>query len=87
MKQTPYYRSLGSVVGLLAGGQTGVSAATLFVPPFGRTTSGWMGGTTRTDHVNRDLPQREVSGSEEGDTDEAGFTSEALAAGRKRPPS
>ena len=33
MKQTPYYRSLTSIVPFLAGGVVGVAAATLFAPP------------------------------------------------------
>jgi gas vesicle protein len=37
MKQTPYYRSLTSIVSFLAGGAVGVAASTLFNPPPGRT--------------------------------------------------
>jgi hypothetical protein len=37
MKQTPYYRSLNSIVSFLAGGALGVTAATLFTTPPGRT--------------------------------------------------
>ena len=33
MKQTPYYRSLGSIVSILTGGAAGVAASTLFDPP------------------------------------------------------
>jgi hypothetical protein len=36
MKQTPYYRSLTSIVSFLAGGAVGVAASTLFTPPAGR---------------------------------------------------
>ena len=35
MKQTPYYRSLTSIVSFLAGGVVGVAASTLFTPPPG----------------------------------------------------
>jgi gas vesicle protein len=37
MKQTPYYRSLTSIVSFLAGGAVGVAASTLFTPPMGRS--------------------------------------------------
>jgi gas vesicle protein len=37
MRQTPYYRSLTSIVSFLAGGAVGVAASTLFAPPSGRT--------------------------------------------------
>lgn len=37
MKHTPYYRSPTSIVSFLAGGAVGVTAATLFAPPPGRT--------------------------------------------------
>jgi hypothetical protein len=33
MKQTPYYRSVSSIVSILAGGAAGVAASTLFDPP------------------------------------------------------
>ena len=33
MKQTPYYRSVTSIVSILAGGAAGVAASTLFDPP------------------------------------------------------
>jgi gas vesicle protein len=36
MKQTPYYRSLTSIVSFLAGGAVGVTAANLFAPAPGR---------------------------------------------------
>ena len=35
MKQTPYYRSLTSIVSFLAGGAVGVAASTLFTSPPG----------------------------------------------------
>ena len=37
MKQTPYYRSLTSIVSFLAGGAVGVAASTLFASPPGGT--------------------------------------------------
>jgi gas vesicle protein len=37
MKQTPYYRSLTSIVSFLAGGAVGVAASTLFTPPTSQT--------------------------------------------------
>ena len=36
MKQTPYHRSITSIVSFLAGGAVGVAASTLFTPPAGR---------------------------------------------------
>jgi gas vesicle protein len=36
MKQTPYYRSLTSIVSFLAGGAVGVAASTLFIPATSR---------------------------------------------------
>jgi len=38
MKETPYYRSVTSIVSFLAGGVVGVTASTLFAPPEGRAT-------------------------------------------------
>ena len=47
MKQTPYYRSLTSIVSFLAGGAVGVAASTLFTPPSGRTARVKIGHKVR----------------------------------------
>ena len=47
MKQTPYFRSLTSIVSFLAGGAVGVTAATLFTPPQGRTRRVKIGRAVR----------------------------------------
>ena len=48
MKQTPYYRSPTSIVSFLAGAAAGVTAASLFAPPPGRTRRVKIGRKVQT---------------------------------------
>ena len=56
MKQTPYYRSLNSLVSILAGGAAGVAASTLFDPPSSGVTPAKVRRQVRTtgDDAGRD---------------------------------